>query len=67
MKEFILKDEDGNEYYLYNVKWFAQNHWSWIGTIFVSVDGEMYKLGDNPLVSATSGQTVTGMLEGGTF
>lgn len=63
----IIKDEDGNEYYLYNVKWFAQNHWSWIGTIFVSVDGEMYKLGDNPLVSATSGQTVTGMLEGGTF
>ncbi len=63
----IIKDEAGNEYYLYNVKWFAQNHWSWIGTIFISVDGEMYKLGDNPLVSATSGQTVTGMIEGGTF
>lgn len=63
----IIKDEDGNEYYLFNVKWFAQNHWSWIGTIFISVDGNEYKLGDIPLVSATSGQTVTGMLEGGKF
>ena len=62
-----IRDEEGKEYYLFNVKWFADNHWSWIGTLFISVDGSEYKQGDVPLVSVSNGQTVKGMLEGGIF
>lgn len=62
-----IRDEEGREYYLFNVKWFADSHWSWIGTLFISVDGTEYKQGDVPLVSVSNGQTVKGMLEGGVF
>ena len=38
-----IKDNDGKQYYVFNVKWYVVNHWSYINTICVCTDGKTYK------------------------
>lgn len=39
-----IQDEQGMQYYVFDVRWFVNNdHWSWIDTVCISVDGKTYR------------------------
>lgn len=38
-----IKDEQGIEYYVFILRWLVEDHWSFIDTVCISVDGKTYK------------------------
>lgn len=61
-----VKDQNGKEYYVIDMRWFNGTNWSWIGAVCVAVDGKSYKQLDMP-PSFENGDTVTNMLDGENF
>ena len=61
-----VKDQEGKEYYIVNMRWFNGTNWSWIGAVCVAVDGKSYKQLDMP-PSFENGDTVTNMIGGENF
>lgn len=60
------KDKAGKEYYIFNARWLVGDHWSYIGTICIAVDGKTYKQLDIVVNPEIAGDTFD-MLDGGTF
>lgn len=58
------KDSTGKQYYIFNARWLAGDHWSYIGTICIAVDGKTYKQLDTVVNDIAQGETFN-MLEGG--
>lgn len=58
------KDSAGKQYYIFNARWLVGDHWSYIGTICIAVDGKTYKQLDTVVNDTAKGETFN-MLDGG--
>ncbi len=58
------KDNTGKQYYIFNARWLVEDHWSYIGTICIAVDGKTYKQLDTVVNDIAKGETFN-MLDGG--
>lgn len=58
------KDNTGKQYYIFNARWLVGDHWSYIGTICIAVDGKTYKQLDTVVNDTAKGETFN-MLDGG--
>ena len=58
------KDSTGKQYYIFNARWLVGDHWSYIGTICIAVDGKTYKQLDTVVNDTAKGETFN-MLDGG--
>ena len=60
---------NGKQYYVFNIRWLAGDHLSWIGVVCVSMDGKSYEQMDMPISQELNGSELTGIVagSGGTF
>lgn len=61
------KDEQGKQYYVFNARWLVGDHWSYIGTICIAVDGKSYKQLDSIVNTTLNGDVLSNLLPGGEF
>lgn len=58
-----VRDEEGTQYYVFNIKWNTGEVTSWIGTVGISFDGKTYRELNDPGYSLHSGDIQRDMYE----